>query len=172
MGKVIDAPRRPRPLALRVFAWARPGVYRRARDAVGRRDGQRRQRIRLRILRDAGHADAGAGEELKGAGLDYYNHNLDTSPEFYGEIITTRTYQDRLDTLQAVRDAGMNVCCGGIVGMGEIETIARAAATLATGQHPESVPINELVQVPGTPLHGLPELDPFDFVRTIARHGC
>ena len=94
--------------------------------------------------------------ELKDAGLDYYNHNLDTSPEFYGEIITTRTYQDRLDTLDAVRDAGMKVCCGGIVGMGETPTDrAQLLITLANlPEHPESVPINNLVQVPGTPLHG------------------
>jgi biotin synthase len=108
--------------------------------------------------------------ELKDAGLDYYNHNVDTSPEFYGEIITTRTYQDRLDTLAAVREAGLNVCCGGIVGMGET-TRDRASmlATLANlPQHPESVPINQLVRVPGTPLAGAAAVDPFDFVRTIA----
>jgi biotin synthase len=108
--------------------------------------------------------------ELKEAGLDYYNHNLDTSPEFYGEIITTRTYQDRLDTLAAVRSAGMKVCCGGIVGMGEKPT-DRAALLLTLAnlpEHPESVPINNLVQVPGTPLHGREPIDPFDFVRTIA----
>src|SRR3954471_12551391 len=108
--------------------------------------------------------------ELKDAGLDYYNHNVDTSPEFYGEIITTRTYQDRLDTLAAVRDAGLNVCCGGIVGMGET-TRDRASmlATLANlPQHPESVPINQLVRVPGTPLAGEQAVDPFDFVRAIA----
>jgi biotin synthase len=108
--------------------------------------------------------------ELKEAGLDYYNHNLDTSEAFYGEIITTRTYQDRLDTLQAVRDAGLSVCCGGILGMGESETDrVQLLLTLATlAQHPESVPINQLVQVEGTPLHGLPPLDPLDLVRTIA----
>jgi len=108
--------------------------------------------------------------ELKGAGLDYYNHNLDTSEAFYGEIITTRTYQDRLDTLAAVRDAGLNVCCGGILGMGESEADrVQLLLTLATlPQHPESVPINQLVQVEGTPLHGLPALDPLDLVRTIA----
>jgi biotin synthase len=108
--------------------------------------------------------------ELKDAGLDYYNHNVDPSPEFYGEIITTRTYQDRLDTLAAVREAGLNVCCGGIVGMGET-TRDRASmlATLANlPQHPESVPINQLVRVPGTPLAGATPVDPFDFVRTIA----
>jgi biotin synthase len=108
--------------------------------------------------------------ELKDAGLDYYNHNLDTSEAFYGEIITTRTYQDRLETLQAVRDAGLNVCCGGILGMGESDTDrVQLLLTLATmPQHPESVPINQLVQVEGTPLHGLPPLDPLDLVRTIA----
>ena len=108
--------------------------------------------------------------ELKDAGLDYYNHNVDTSPEFYGEIITTRTYQDRLDTLAAVRDAGLNVCCGGIVGMGEtVRDRASMLATLANlPQHPESVPINQLVRVPGTPLAGAGPVDPFDFVRTIA----
>jgi len=108
--------------------------------------------------------------ELKAAGLDYYNHNLDTSPEYYEKIISTRTYQDRLDTLEAVRDAGMNVCCGGIVGMGE-QPADRAALlhTLATlPSHPESVPINQLVRVAGTPLADTAALDPFDFVRTIA----
>ena len=107
---------------------------------------------------------------LKAAGLDYYNHNLDTSEAFYGEVIQTRTYQDRLDTLEAVRAAGMRVCCGGIVGMGEkrqdrVEFLQRLA-TLA--EHPESVPINELVQVEGTPLAGTEKLDPLEFVRTIA----
>jgi len=112
----------------------------------------------------------GQARELKDAGLDYYNHNLDTSEAFYGEIITTRTYRDRLDTLRAVRDAGLNVCCGGILGMGE-SALDRVQLlhTLATlPQHPESVPINQLVQVEGTPLHGLPPLDPLDLVRTIA----
>jgi biotin synthase len=108
--------------------------------------------------------------ELKDAGLDYYNHNLDTSPEYYGEIITTRTYQDRLDTLSAVRNAGMKVCCGGIVGMGESSTDrASLLLTLANlSEHPESVPINQLVRVPGTPLDGAEDVDPFDFIRVIA----
>jgi biotin synthase len=112
----------------------------------------------------------GQAKRLKGSGLDYYNHNLDTSPEFYGEIITTRTYQDRLDTLGAVRDAGIHVCCGGIVGMGEgAEDRAGLIATLASlPVHPESVPINMLVQVEGTPLAGERKLDPLEFVRTIA----
>src|SRR5215469_9146153 len=107
---------------------------------------------------------------LKAAGLDYYNHNLDTSAEFYGEIISTRTYQDRLDTLEAVRGAGLKVCCGGIIGMGESVTDrAQLLRTLASlPEHPESVPINRLVKVPGTPLDGAADVDPFDFVRTIA----
>jgi biotin synthase len=108
--------------------------------------------------------------ELRDAGLDYYNHNLDTSRDYYGEIVTTRTYDDRLETLQAVRDAGINVCCGGILGMGESEQDRIALLhTLATlPRHPESVPINQLVQVPGTPLHGLARLDPLELVRAIA----
>jgi len=117
-----------------------------------------------------GMLDDAQARELKAAGLDYYNHNLDTAPEDYARVISTRTYQDRLDTLEAVRDAGMNVCCGGIVGMGE-EPRDRAALlhTLATlPSHPESVPINQLVRVAGTPLADTAALDPFDFVRTIA----
>ena len=112
----------------------------------------------------------GQAEQLQEAGLDYYNHNLDTSPEFYGEIITTRDYEDRLDTLQKVRHAGINVCCGGIVGMGESRrTRAGLIAQLANlDPYPESVPINHLVQVEGTPLHGTEALDPLEFVRTIA----
>jgi biotin synthase len=109
-------------------------------------------------------------QELKAAGLDYYNHNLDSSESFYATIITTRTYADRLETLDAVREAGMQVCCGGIVGMGESpEDRAQLLHTLATLPcHPESVPINRLVRVPGTPLEHAPELDPFDFVRMVA----
>lgn len=107
---------------------------------------------------------------LKDAGLDFYNHNLDTSPEFYGDVITTRDYQDRLDTLGAVRQAGLKVCCGGIVGMGE-SRLSRAGliAQLANlNPYPESVPINHLVQVEGTPMYGQDVLDPLEFVRTIA----
>ena len=109
-------------------------------------------------------------QELKEAGLDYYNHNLDTSESYYREIITTRTYQDRLDTLQAVRDAGIKVCCGGILGMGETELDrVQLLHTLATlPQHPESVPINQLMQVVGTPLHGSKKVEALDFVRAIA----
>ncbi|GAB3731789.1 biotin synthase BioB [Silanimonas algicola] len=109
-------------------------------------------------------------QALKVAGLDYYNHNLDTAPEFYGDVIKTREYQDRLDTLGAVREAGLKTCCGGIVGMGETrEQRAGLLQTLANlPEHPGSVPINRLVQVEGTPLHGTALLDPFEFVRTIA----
>ncbi|WP_374430462.1 biotin synthase BioB [Ideonella dechloratans] len=109
-------------------------------------------------------------QELKKAGLDYYNHNLDTAPETYGKIISTRDYQDRLETLEHVRNAGVSVCCGGIVGMGESRTErAGLVAQLANmDPYPDSVPINELVQVEGTPLHGTEKLDPFEFVRTIA----
>jgi len=109
-------------------------------------------------------------QDLKRAGLDYYNHNLDTSESYYKEIITTRTYKDRLDTLQSVRDAGIKVCCGGILGMGESQLDrAQLLHTLATlPEHPESVPINQLMQVPGTPLHGQHPVEALDFVRAIA----
>ena len=112
----------------------------------------------------------GQAEQLKEAGLDYYNHNLDTAPEFYGNIISTRTQEDRQDTLDKVRAAGLNVCCGGIVGMGETRR-TRAALLVEIANldpYPESVPINNLVQVEGTPLHGTAALDPLEFVRTIA----
>ena len=112
----------------------------------------------------------GQAEQLKEAGLDYYNHNLDTAPEFYGDIISTRTQDDRHDTLDKVRAAGLNVCCGGIVGMGESRR-TRAALLVEIANldpYPESVPINNLVQVEGTPLHGTDTLDPLEFVRTIA----
>jgi len=117
-----------------------------------------------------GMLDAGQSQQLKAAGLDYYNHNLDTSPEFYGEIISTRTYEDRLETLQHVRDAGINVCCGGIVGMGEARSDRAALLQQLACQtpHPESVPVNLLVRVEGTPLADESALDPFEFVRTIA----
>ena len=120
--------------------------------------------VTLGMLRD------GQAEKLKTAGLDYYNHNLDTAPEFYGEIISTREYQDRLDTLGRVRNAGINVCCGGIVGLGESRASrAGLIAQLANlDPPPESVPINMLVQVEGTPLYGAETLDPIEFVRTIA----
>lgn len=117
-----------------------------------------------------GMLDACQAHELKEAGLDYYNHNLDSAPDFYGQVVSTRTYQDRLDTLEHVRAADMNVCCGGIVGMGESRSQrAGLLAQLANmARPPESVPINQLVPVPGTPLADSPPIDPFEFVRTIA----
>jgi len=117
-----------------------------------------------------GMLEPGQAEQLKSAGLDYYNHNLDTAPEYYGEIIGTRVYQDRLDTLERVRCAGLHVCCGGIVGMGETRRVRAGliAQLAALDPQPESVPINNLTQVEGTPLHGTAPIDPLEFVRTIA----
>jgi biotin synthase len=117
-----------------------------------------------------GMLSAAQAARLKDAGLDYYNHNLDTSPEYYGAIITTRDYQERLDTLARVRTAGMKVCCGGIVGMGEsrADRVGMIAALATLPVHPESVPINLLVRVAGTPLAETPPLDAIEFVRTIA----
>jgi biotin synthase len=120
--------------------------------------------VTLGMLTDA------QARRLKESGLDYYNHNLDTSPEHYGAIITTRSYQDRLDTLAAVREAGIAVCCGGIIGLGESREgrIGMIATLASLPAHPESVPINMLVQVEGTPLAGIDKLDPLEFVRTVA----
>ena len=117
-----------------------------------------------------GMLTATQAQKLKASGLDYYNHNLDSSPEFYGKIITTRTYEDRLETLEHVRAAGIHVCCGGIVGMGEdrADRIGMIAALANLPTHPESVPINMLVRVAGTPLADAPTLEPIEFVRTIA----
>ncbi len=120
--------------------------------------------VTLGMLRD------GQAQQLAAAGLDYYNHNLDTAPEFYGEVVTSHTYADRLDTLDKVRQAGVKVCCGGIVGLGESRA-SRAgliAELAALEPQPESVPINLLVRIPGTPLSDQPSLDPIEFVRTIA----
>ena len=117
-----------------------------------------------------GMLTAGQARKLADAGLEYYNHNLDTSPEFYGNVITTRTFQDRLDTLNHVRDSGINICSGGILGMGESSTdrasMLQQLANLS--KHPESVPINMLVQIEGTPLHGVESIDPIEFVKSIA----
>ena len=120
--------------------------------------------VTLGMLKD------GQAERLRDAGLDYYNHNLDTSPEFYGSIISTRTYDDRLDTLERVRGAGLRVCCGGIVGMGESrrDRAALIAQLSSMEPHPESVPINALIAVQGTPLQGEEPMDSLEFVRTIA----
>lgn len=118
----------------------------------------------------AGMLSAHQADQLKEAGLDFYNHNLDTSPEHYAEIVTTRTYEDRLNTLNHVRRAGLKVCCGGIIGMGEsrADRVGLLVALANLPRQPESVPINRLVKVTGTPLAGSPDLDPFEFVRTIA----
>ncbi len=120
--------------------------------------------VTLGILKD------GQAEQLKTAGLDYYNHNLDTAPEFYGDVVTTHTYQDRLDTLQSVRSAGLKVCSGGIVGMGETRQhrVGLIAKLANLDPPPESVPINNLVPIPGTPLAGSKQIDIFEFARTIA----
>jgi biotin synthase len=128
------------------------------------------KKLGLESCATLGMLTADQARRLKAAGLDYYNHNLDTSPEYYREIITTRTYQERLDTLEVVRAAGIHVCCGGIVGMGESveDRIGMIAALANLPQHPESVPINMLVQGAGTPLAGGAALEPLDFVRTIA----
>ncbi len=128
------------------------------------------RQLGLETCMTLGMLDLAQARQLKDAGLDYYNHNLDTSPDHYGAVISTRTYQDRLDTLQHVRGAGIHVCCGGIVGMGE--TRAQRAGLIAQlanlNPYPESVPINNLVAVPGTPLAQADPIDPFEFVRTIA----
>jgi biotin synthase len=124
----------------------------------------------LQTCATLGMLEAHQAQQLKAAGLDYYNHNLDTAPEYYKEVVDTRTYQDRLDTLAHVRSAGINVCCGGIVGMGET-TVHRAGLIVQLANlnpYPESVPINSLVRVPGTPLADAAPIDPLDFVRIIA----
>nr|WP_315397296.1 biotin synthase BioB [uncultured Duganella sp.] len=117
-----------------------------------------------------GMLEESQAQRLKDAGLDYYNHNLDTAPEFYDNVISTREYQDRLDTLGRIREAGLKVCCGGIVGMGEtrLQRAGLIAQLANLNPYPESVPVNHLVQVEGTPLYGMDPLDPFEFVRTIA----
>jgi biotin synthase len=148
-------------------AWRSP----KARDMERVTDMVREVRaLGLETCMTLGMLEAEQAQVLKDAGLDYYNHNLDSAPEFYGKIISTRTYQDRLDTLAHVRDAGINVCCGGIVGMGEsrLQRAGLIAQLANLDPYPESVPINNLVQVAGTPLAGTEPIDPFEFVRTIA----
>ncbi|MCZ2204438.1 biotin synthase BioB [Bartonella sp. A05] len=120
--------------------------------------------VTLGLLKD------GQASRLKEAGLDFYNHNIDTSEDFYDKVITTRTFQDRIDTLDKVRSAGLKICCGGIIGMGEDnDDRIKMLVTLANlDEPPESVPINKLIRIPGTPLEGQEDVDPFDFIRTIA----
>jgi biotin synthase len=171
LGDVVDAARRAKDAGSTRFcmgaAWRGPKEKElepvlemvRAVKALG-----------LETCATLGMLREGQAMKLKNAGLDYYNHNLDTAPEFYGDIITTRAYGERLDTLEQVRSAGIHVCCGGIVGMGETRRQrAGLIAQLANlDPYPESVPINNLVQVEGTPLYGTDPIDPLEFVRTIA----
>lgn len=171
LAEVLDAARRAKEQGASRFcmgaAWRNPtdgNVERVAEMIRGVNELGMETCVTLGMLTDA------QTQKLKQAGLDYYNHNLDTSEEYYAEIITTRTYRDRLDTLQRVREAGIHVCCGGIVGMGESEDDrAKLLLELANlPQHPDSVPINMLVRVEGTPLAETDKLDPFAFVRTVA----
>ncbi len=171
LGEVVDAARRAKDAGATRFcmgaAWRGPKDKElepvlemvRAVKALG-----------LETCATLGMLREGQALKLKNAGLDYYNHNLDTAPEFYGDIITTRVYGERLDTLEQVRSAGIHVCCGGIVGMGETrrQRAGLIAQLVSLKPHPESVPINNLVQVEGTPLYGAEQLDPLEFVRTIA----
>ena len=168
---VVDAAREAKAAGASRFcmgaAWRNPRGknFERVLEMVGRVRAEG-----LETCMTLGMLDEQQAGQLRDAGLDYYNHNLDTSPEFYGDIISTRTYQDRLDTIQHVRAAGMHVCCGGIVGMGEARADRASLMEQLACQkpHPESVPVNMLVRVEGTPLAGQQELDPFEFVRTLA----
>ena len=128
------------------------------------------QALGLESCATLGMLTGAQARRLKAAGLDYYNHNLDTSPDYYADIITTRRFAERLATLGEVRASGINVCCGGIVGMGETraDRVGMIVALATLPVHPESVPINLLVQVAGTPLYGTPQLDPLEFVRAVA----
>ena len=128
------------------------------------------KKLDLEVCITIGMLSAEQAQELKAAGLDFYNHNLDTSPEFYSKIVTTHTYQQRLDTLKHVRDAGVKVCCGGILGMGETrdDRIGLLLQLATLPQHPESVTINQLVAIVGTPLENQPKIDPIEFIRAIA----
>lgn len=168
--QVLDSARKAKQAGSTRFcmgaAWKNPHE----RDMPYRTNGSGRERTGAGSLYDAGHAGRISGPAPANAGLDYYNHNLDTSPEFYGNIITTRSYQERPDTLDKVREAGIKVCSGGIVGLGETVTdragLLLQLANLPTP--PESVPINMLVKVKGTPLADNDDVDAFDFIRTIA----
>jgi len=170
-AEVVDAARAAKGAGATRFcmgaAWRRPKEkdFERVLAMVGAVKG-----LGMETCLTLGMLTRDQASRLKEQGLDYYNHNLDTSPDFYGEIISTRTYQDRLETLDYVREAGLSVCCGGILGMGEsvADRLGLLVQLAGLPRHPESVPINLLVQVPGTPLHGLPKLDPLEFVRTVA----
>jgi len=171
LEQVRDAARRARAAGATRFCMG--AAWRSPRDRDLDRVIEMVQAVRdqgLETCVTLGMLESEQARKLKDAGLDYYNHNLDTSPDYYKQVVTTRSYEDRLDTLGHVRDAGIKVCCGGIVGMGESPLdraeLLRQLANLP--QHPHSVPINNLVQVEGTPLHGLDPIDPLDFVRTIA----
>jgi biotin synthase len=168
---VVEAARRARQAGASRFcmgaAWRNPKGknFERVLEMVGRVQAEG-----LETCATLGMLDADQAMALKEAGLDYYNHNLDTSPEFYADIITTRTYDDRLDTLTHVREAGINVCCGGIVGMGEgrEDRVSLLCELANLPEHPGSVPINQLVRVEGTPLDEQTDIDAIEFVRTIA----
>ncbi len=168
---VVAAARKARQAGASRFcmgaAWRNPRGrnFERVLEMVGRVSAEG-----LETCMTLGMLDAQQAMRLKQAGLDYYNHNLDTSPEFYGQIISTRTYEDRLDTIRHVRSAGINVCCGGIVGMGEgrADRVSLMQELARQQPHPESVPINMLVRVHGTPLAAADDIDPFEFVRAIA----
>lgn len=170
--RVVDAAQRAQAQGATRFcmgaAWRTPPSERRFTEVLDMIKEVRA--LGMETCATLGMLKPGQAERLKDAGLDYYNHNLDTSPEFYGEIISTRTYQDRLDTLARVREAGLNVCCGGIIGMGESpEDVCGLLHQLASmAPHPESVPINSLVAVEGTPLGHQTPVDPLDFIRTVA----
>jgi len=168
---VVDAARAARQAGASRFCMG--AAWRNPRGKNFERVLEMVERVReegLETCMTLGMLDDEQAGRLAEAGLDYYNHNLDTSPEFYGEIITTRTYQERLDTLMRVRDAGINVCCGGIVGMGEgrADRVSLLEQLAKQKPHPDSVPVNMLVRVEGTPLDDADTLDPFEFVRTLA----
>ncbi|MGE4452535.1 biotin synthase BioB [Castellaniella sp.] len=171
LDQVLEAARKARDAGAQRFcmgaAWRSP-TERQLDQVIGH--VQAVKALGLETCVTLGMLKDGQAERLKAAGLDYYNHNLDTAPEYYGEIIRTRGFQDRLDTLRRVRGAGLKVCCGGIVGMGESREIRAGliAALASLDPYPESVPVNQLVKAPGTPLADAPDLDPIEFVRTIA----
>ena len=171
LATVLDAARQAKAAGATRFcmgaAWREP----KARDLLQVEEMVREVKsLGLETCATLGMLGVGQAEKLKHAGLDYYNHNLDTAPEFYSNVITTRDYQNRLDTLGRVRGAGIKVCCGGIVGMGEsrLQRAGLIAQLANMDPYPESVPVNHLVQVQGTPLYGIDALDPLEFVRTIA----